>query len=102
MVKLPQGWSMIALQEDHLEKALRINLMKTSGFLVTKPQKVSQELLLNGENQMHHFGVVESSVAGKLDAQGGAVVYLLMNIMPLSIYLREALFSTATCHLTHC
>lgn len=93
---------MIVPWKNHLERAPRINLMKTSGFLVTKPQKVSRELLLSGEGQMHHFGVVGLLVGGKLDTQGGALVYLLMNIMPLSIYLREALFFTATCHLTHC
>lgn len=65
MVKLLREWRMIVLLEDHLEKALHINLMKITGFLVSKLQIIiSQELsvvvlfLLSGEGPMHHFGVV--------------------------------------------
>jgi hypothetical protein len=89
MVKLPRGWRKIVLQEDHLEKVLHISLMKTSGFLVSKLRIISQELpvmglfLPSGEGPMHHFGVVGLLDDGKLDALGGALVYLVMNTMLL-------------------
>jgi len=90
MVKLPREWRMIVLPEDHQEKALHINLMKITGFLVSKLQIIiSQELpvvvlfLLSGEGPMHHFGVVGSLDGGKVHALEESLVYLLMNIMPL-------------------
>jgi len=89
VVKLPRGWRMIVLLEDHPEKALHISLMKTSGFLVSKLRIISQELpvmglfLLSGGGLMHHFGVVGLLDGGKLDALGGPLVYLLTNIMLL-------------------
>ena len=90
MVKLPREWRMIVLPEDHQEKALHINLMRITGFLVSKLQIIiSQELpvvvlfLLSGEGPMHNFGVVGSLDGGKLDALEEALVYLLMNIMLL-------------------
>lgn len=86
-MKLPREWRMIVAPEDHQEKALHINLMKITGFLVSKLQIIiSQELpvvalfLLSGEGPMHHFGVVGSLDGGKLDALEEALVYLLMNI----------------------
>lgn len=89
-VKLPREWRMIVLLEDHQEKALHINLMRITGFLVSKLQIIiSQELpvvvlfLLSGEGPMHNFGVVGSLDGGKLDALEEALVYLLMNIMLL-------------------